>query len=539
MITKAICMCGNDESLRRLILAFKPKGIELINKDYQLDQDIIEVLMHDPDIEALLVVEQTTLGLEGGKYGLIEKIREHDSTVRIIICSSTDIIDKKFTNWCYGHGVYDIFYPKKEQYDIALIAEAIKNGRLPTSNANGKGDKANQSNGNSAGSGLFRKKPDPDYPQLKKPKQQIIEPNDILPEPKPKREKKEKSLKVPKEQIPKKPKGLKPFLDMKPAFTPVKPPVTTAEMPIMSENVFASIEPVTTVSAQPNVAEIINPLEIETNNLYDLPVEVVREVEVIKEVPVEVVKEVEVIKEVPVEVVREVEVVKEVPVPYEVVKEVPVPHEVIKKVEVPVYISKRAGTYIIGVFNISHGAGATSMAYALASELHKTDEKVALLEVDNKADISLAKGKFPRIVSATTEEALRNLQLYSISDYSFIVVDFGSIFNINSKGKLVDDHLSEKKQLINEFFRCHLHIGMGFSASWHASKLTFFNDKDNSLISDQFRNNLIVILDNEISRSKFSNLQLYNREQATANMLVKTYLGQEPKRRRNMGLLLF
>ena len=66
------------------------------------------------------------------------------------------------------------------------------------------------------------------------------------------------------------------------------------------------------------------------------PVEVVKEVEVIKEVPVEVVKEVEVIKEVPVEVVKEVEVIKEVPV--EVIKEVPGPERIVE-VEKIVYES--------------------------------------------------------------------------------------------------------------------------------------------------------------------------------------------------------
>ena len=51
--------------------------------------------------------------------------------------------------------------------------------------------------------------------------------------------------------------------------------------------------------------------------------------------PVTVVEEREVIKEVPVEIIKEVEVVKQEEVPVEVIKEVEVPVEVIKEVEVP------------------------------------------------------------------------------------------------------------------------------------------------------------------------------------------------------------
>lgn len=76
--------------------------------------------------------------------------------------------------------------------------------------------------------------------------------------------------------------------------------------------------------------------------IVEKPVEVTKEVEVVKEVPVEVIKEVEkpveVVKEVPVEVIKEVE--KPVEVVKEVVKEVQVPVEVIKEVQVPVEVEK-------------------------------------------------------------------------------------------------------------------------------------------------------------------------------------------------------
>ena len=96
--------------------------------------------------------------------------------------------------------------------------------------------------------------------------------------------------------------------------------------------------------------EVIKEVEVEkeVEKIIEVPVEkeveVIREVEKIVEVPVDVVREVEVIREVPVEVVKEVEVIKEVPVdrivevPVEVIKEieriVEVPVDVIKEIEV-------------------------------------------------------------------------------------------------------------------------------------------------------------------------------------------------------------
>ena len=67
----------------------------------------------------------------------------------------------------------------------------------------------------------------------------------------------------------------------------------------------------------------------------EVPVETIKEVEVIKEVkvPVEVVKEVEIVKEVPVEVVKEVEVIKEVEVVKEVVKEVSSNDKIIEELQ--------------------------------------------------------------------------------------------------------------------------------------------------------------------------------------------------------------
>jgi signal transduction histidine kinase/ActR/RegA family two-component response regulator len=102
------------------------------------------------------------------------------------------------------------------------------------------------------------------------------------------------------------------------------------------------------------VKEVVRevPVDREVVREVPVPVEVIREVEVVREVvrevPVEVVKEIvrevpidrEIIREIPVEIVKEV--VREVPVDREVIREVPVEvvKEVVREVQVPLEVIK-------------------------------------------------------------------------------------------------------------------------------------------------------------------------------------------------------
>jgi hypothetical protein len=144
-------------------------------------------------------------------------------------------------------------------------------------------------------------------------------------------------------------------LMQQPADDPNNPVQAEKEMSLRPEYVEKKVE-VETPVVNEVVKEVVKPIPVET--IREIPVEVVklrndvREVQVVKEVPVEKIvyrdREVpveipvikEVVKEVPVEVIKEV--IKEVPVEVikEVIKEVPV--EVIKEVvkEVPVEVEK-------------------------------------------------------------------------------------------------------------------------------------------------------------------------------------------------------
>jgi parvulin-like peptidyl-prolyl isomerase len=81
-------------------------------------------------------------------------------------------------------------------------------------------------------------------------------------------------------------------------------------------------EPRYEVKEVEKIVQVLVPHEV----IKEVPVEIIKTVELIKEVPYEV------IKEIPVEVEKIVEIIKEVPV--EIIKEIEVPVEVIKTVEV-------------------------------------------------------------------------------------------------------------------------------------------------------------------------------------------------------------
>lgn len=143
-------------------------------------------------------------------------------------------------------------------------------------------------------------------------------------------------------------------------------------------------------NGEKEVVEVIKEVE----RIVEVPVDVVREVEVEKEVE----KIVEVIKEVPVDVVREVEVVKEVPVDriVEVEKIVEVPVEVIKEVEKEVEVIKEVPVdRIVEVERIVE----------VPVEVEKEVERIVEVPVDRIVEVE----KVVEIPVAANAEGIRKL----------------------------------------------------------------------------------------------------------------------------------
>jgi hypothetical protein len=81
--------------------------------------------------------------------------------------------------------------------------------------------------------------------------------------------------------------------------------------------------------------------------------------------------------------------------------------------------------------------------------------------------------------------------------------------------------------MINEFFRCHLHIGMCLSSPWHVSKLKFF--RDNEAVTPYLEHgSYLFVLDGDPKRAKNIGLDVYSREQATPEIMVNKFLLSQP-----------
>jgi len=227
-------------------------------------------------------------------------------------------------------------------------------------------------------------------------------------------------------------------------FTKIMPEIQSRSMPGRT-NQFKVVEKIVE-----KVVEIEKPVE----KIIEKPFEKEVPIEVIKEVPVEVEKEI--IKEIPIEVEKIIEKVVE--------KKIIIPSE-----------AKIMGKITIGIFNLAHGAGATTTAVYLAEKLQSLGYDTAVIAMDDKIDLYYLdkKKNAAYIVPTPGEKRLKLLEVYK-ANYKFILLDFGNLFELLPTGQLKTDRLADKEYEIEEFFRCNYKIAVGFSDEWNAGKLNYF-----------------------------------------------------------------
>lgn len=194
-----------------------------------------------------------------------------------------------------------------------------------------------------------------------------------------------------------------------------------------------------------------------------------------------------------------------------------------KKVEVGVVKAKPKpiilhGLISIAVFSVSPGAGATTMAISLAEYLAKFG-KTAAVGADGKIDLSFAKGKADYfIVDGTNLGSV----MYDLTrdGYKYVVADYGSLFDIDSSGQINYTVLPGMRDLLLEFFKSGIKIGMGLSSPWHLDKFKFFMDGD--LFSDKITDGSYHFLfDKDVKSMKFRYgfKQIYNRSELNMEQL--------------------
>lgn len=137
----------------------------------------------------------------------------------------------------------------------------------------------------------------------------------------------------------------------------------------------------------------------------------------------------------------------------------------------PSSAAKVKGTISIAVFDLAHGAGATTMAIRLAEKIANCGYQAACINLDPKNDMKYAKtSKRVALFSADPRGQSTLLQaLYGDNQYPFIVQDFGVLFNIGDDGNITDVN----QESISDFFRCNYKVALGFAAPWHTNKFEF------------------------------------------------------------------
>lgn len=499
---RAIGMFGSEQSINKLRPVFRESGIDLAEHDFVTVEEVIEELQHGEEVEVVLIIERLSFGVDNGKYGLVTKIREADSTVRIAFCADTPQKDHEFENWCYKYRVYDIFYPDKGgDFNVSEMASYIRKGRL-LADANEDGARHESANSQSTGSvGRERKNP---FENLTN---RLIVKNPF----------KKKSKGTPKIQTEvlervyeedQEPMGEDDFPEpvISDPRTPIReepPAAAKYHKPVEQE----PIEPV------PPVGQTSPPTSgkppVPDNPPVPAPHVIIREVE------------------------KQVEVIRVVEKPIEVIKKV--------YVDRPVEVTRthHSGTYILGIFNLSRGAGATQTAVDIAEHLASSGYKAAVVALDGRSDLKYQKGKAEYLVPEEDNGDTLVHFLAGNGHHEFIILDFGNLFDVSPSGKLQSYNLTDNRGKIGEFMRCNLHIGMGFTAEWHANKIKYFTEHD--VFSERIKSGgCVFFFDGDVKKlsRRYPELQLYHREEVTPVELLNSSLFEqmETKPRKRMGL---
>lgn len=145
------------------------------------------------------------------------------------------------------------------------------------------------------------------------------------------------------------------------------------------------------------------------------------------------------------------------------------PQEVIKP------LSKKPHCITIGVMGITRGCGVTNMTVNIAEYISLAEGcNVKAVDFSGTGNLRFAKGKKVTFVVHSDIDITRMKKTSRA-----IVFDFGTPYNISSKGKLLSVYDSFNEEKIKIFKECDLKFMMCFSDSWHIGKIKyFFNDKE-------------------------------------------------------------
>ena len=137
-------------------------------------------------------------------------------------------------------------------------------------------------------------------------------------------------------------------------------------------------------------------------------------------------------------------------------------------------LSPKPKCITIGVMGLTRGCGVTNMAINIANYIALAEDcAVKAIDLSGTGNLRFAKGK------KVTYIVHSNIDIPRVQKLSrAIIYDFGTPYNISSKGKLLSGNENFNEMDIELFKSCDLKFCMCFADSWHIGKLKYLlNDK--------------------------------------------------------------
>lgn len=168
--------------------------------------------------------------------------------------------------------------------------------------------------------------------------------------------------------------------------------------------------------------------------------------------------------------------------------------------------SQPTGKYIIGIFSVTHGAGATTASINLAKYFSLHGYITKLVDMSGTAALSLVDIKDVEIGIGPRELD------YFKRESNALIMDFGTPYDITPKGDNFKISYGYLPGNIREINKCSIKIILGFSDIWNVGKIKFFlnNEQWREVIDDSFV--FLVAGDAKKLKSEYPDINIMNRD---------------------------
>lgn len=462
----ALAMLGNVESTKQLMPVFDKYGLKLLEKDYITIEELLDGI-EENKAEYALISDTALMGIEDGKKEVIRRIRKYNPDIFIALFFNSEKPDPQFRDWAFGYKVYNIYEAMDDQGSFNFSQI------MPE----------------------IQEKAMP-APIAVMP---AIESDEALIEKKRELELKEEDVK----------KRIAELHQQEQALEQLKQEKQEAQM----KDVEGEAEKISELNRK--IEELDQKNQIKQEAITDMEEEWEKEKEKLLS-----------------EMEQEKEAWKEALKRKTAEKIQKIQKEATERMQYHPGIHSGAvnGSITIGIFNLSHGAGATTTALRLAKFLSQYG-KTAIMAYDDSMDLLYAKQKNCIVPTINEDKKASFLRLMQ-NGFQFILIDFGKLFEINQAGKLNTSSLTGKKEAIEEFLRCKFKIALNFANEWNLEKLRYFEETREYYL-ESF---LFVIVEGKKNEKKLMNyhLNICDRESSALEEMLEEWLGFQQTRRKGL-----